>query len=282
MNRDSIFQHLHGNTLSVVNTCYLIHVLLCHSFYLPAMVSLESKAAWEARARAIGVPDGFLAELQGCNLDTFGQWAFCCQCDQNSFDDTPIKAAVDALLGREVTPQEMVLCRRLYFEGRTYAAADMQARIERTSEDKPRTMPLAERMARIERQKGDLVGVTWTAELEPSHKLVDKIVAMQDDGALLFIPPHACVSRVQEIHREALTFDSAGNIRMGKKAEELKCDTNGDLNLRNAWTRRNLAYDQAGLASCGLGEVDNKADAVKTQGAAFWVSLHYNTADLRM
>ena len=286
MNRDSIFQHLHGNTLSVVNTCYLIHVLLCHSFYLPAMVSLESKAAWEARARAIGVPDGFLAELQGCNLDTFGQWAFCCQCDQNSFDDTPIKTAVDALLGREVTPQEMVLCRRLYFEGRTYAAADMQARIERTSEDKPRTMPLAERMARIERQKGDLVGVTWTAELEPSHKLVDKIVAMQDDGALLFIPPHACVSRVQEIHQEkhevALTFDSAGNIRMGKKAEELKCDTNGDLNLRNAWTRRNLAYDQAGLASCGLGEVDNKADAVKTQGAAFWVSLHYNTADLRM
>jgi len=30
------------------------------------MVSLESKAAWEARARAIGVPEGFLVELQGC------------------------------------------------------------------------------------------------------------------------------------------------------------------------------------------------------------------------
>ena len=59
-------------------------------------------------------------------------------------------------------------------------------------------------------RKGDLIGVTWTAELEPSHKLVDKIVAMQDEGALLFIPPHACVSRVQEIHQEkhevALTF----------------------------------------------------------------------------
>ncbi|CAL1147122.1 unnamed protein product [Cladocopium goreaui] len=172
------------------------------------------------------------------------QLLVCQQCD---------KTAVEALLGRAVTPQEMVLCRRLYFEGRTYAASDMQARIDRSADDKPRAMPLAERMARIERQKGDLVGVTWTAELEPSHKLVDKIVAMQEEGALLFIPPHACVSRVQEIHQEkhevALTFDSGGNIRMGKKAEELKCDTNGDLNLRNAWTRRNLAYDQAGLAS---------------------------------
>jgi hypothetical protein len=167
-----------------------------------AMVSLESKAAWEARARAIGVPEGFLVELQGCNLDTFGQWAFCCQCDHNSFDDAPIKTAVDALMGCEVTLQEMVLCRRLYFEGRTYAASDMQVRIDRTSDDRPRSMPLAERMARIERQKGDLVGVTWTAELEPAHKLVDKVVAMQDEGALLFIPPHACVSRVQEIHQE--------------------------------------------------------------------------------
>ena len=142
---------------------------------------------------------------------------------------------------------------RLYFEGRTYAVSDMQARIDRTADDKPRSMPLAERMARIERQRINLVGVTWTAELEPSHKLVDKIVAMQDEGTLLFIPPQACVSRVQEIQQEkhemALTFDALGGIKMGKKAEELRCDTNGDLNLRNAWTRRNLAYDQAGLAS---------------------------------
>ena len=217
------------------------------------MVSLESKAAWEARARSIGVPEGFLADLQEARLDTFGQWAFCCSCDQNSFDDSPIRTAVETLLGRDITAQEMVLCRRLYFEGRTYAVSDMNARIDRTSDDKPRAMPLAERMARIERQRNDLVGVTWAAELEPAHKLVDKIVAMQDEGTLIFIPPNACVSRVQEIQQEkhevALTFDASGGIRMGKKAEELKCDTNGDLNLRNAWTRRNLAYDQSGLAS---------------------------------
>eukprot|EP00435_Cladocopium_sp_Y103_P011958 s3736_g3.t1 len=217
------------------------------------MVSLESTAAWEARARAIGVPEGFIIELQNGNLDSFGQWAFCCSCDQNAMDDSPIRNAVQVLIGRDVTPQEMMYCRRLYFEGRTYAISDMQARIDRTSDDKPRTMPLAERMARIERQKSDLIGVTWTAELEPAHKLVDKIVAMQDEGTLLFIPPNACVSRVQEIQQEkhevALTFDASGGIRMGKRAEELRCDTNGDLNLRNAWTRRNLAYDQAGLAS---------------------------------
>eukprot|EP00435_Cladocopium_sp_Y103_P063621 s123_g25.t1 len=233
--------------------CQFASSFICFHSDRAALVSLESKAAWEARARAIGAPEGFIIELQNGNSDSFGQWAFCCSCDQNSLDDTPMKEAVQTLIGRDVTPQEMVLCRRLYFEGRTYAISDMQSRIERTSNDKPRTMPLAERMARIERQKGDLVGVTWTAELELAHKLVDKIVAMQEDGNLLFIPPNACVSRVQEIQQEkhevALTFDANGSIRVGKKAEDLKCDTNGNLNLRNAWTRRNLAYDQAGLAS---------------------------------
>eukprot|EP00435_Cladocopium_sp_Y103_P011618 s1129_g3.t1 len=217
------------------------------------MVSLESKPAWEARARTIGVPDDFIQELKHAQLDTFGQWAFCCAGDPNSFDDTPMRQAVQGMIGRDVTPQEMLLCRRLYFEGRTYAVSDMQSRIDRSADDKPRVMPLAERMARIERQKVALVGVTWTAELEPAHKLVDKVMAMQEDGALVFIPPQKCVSRIQEIQQEksevALTFDSAGGIRMGKRAEELKCDTNGDINLRNAWTRRNLAFDQAGLAS---------------------------------
>eukprot|EP00435_Cladocopium_sp_Y103_P001276 s2534_g1.t1 len=129
----------------------------------------------------------------------------------------------------------------------------MQSRIDRSSEDRPRVMPLAERMARIERQKAALIGVTWTAELEPAHKLVDRVVAMQEDGTLVFIPPQKCISRIQEIHQEktevALTFDASGGIKMGKRAEELRCDTNGDINLRNAWTRRTLAFDQAGLAS---------------------------------
>eukprot|EP00435_Cladocopium_sp_Y103_P013315 s3778_g3.t1 len=155
-----------------------------------------------------------------------------------------MRESVQTMIGRDLTPQEAILCRRLYFEGRTYAVSDMQSRIDRSAEDKPRVMPLAERMARIERQKTALVGVTWTAELEPAHKLVDKVVAMQEDGTLVFIPPQKCISRIQEIQQEkheiALTFDSAGGIKMGKRADELKCDTNGDINLRNAWTRRIL------------------------------------------
>lgn len=113
-----------------------IGLSVLNSLHTAPMVSLESKPAWEARARAIGVPDGFIDELQQANLDTLGQWAFCCAGDPSSSDDSPIKEAVRVLIGRDVTPQEMVLCRRLYFEGRTYAVSDMQSRIDRSAEDK--------------------------------------------------------------------------------------------------------------------------------------------------
>ena len=217
------------------------------------MVSLESQATFEARAAKIGVPLPFIDELTAAGLSTFGAWAFCCTCDPNSSDDTPLKDAVEAMLERPITLQEMLFCRRLFFESRTYSVADMRARVERTGDDKPKSLSLAERLARIQKQQTDLVGVTWTAELEPAHKLVDQVVAMQEEGAVTFVPPPKCISRVQEIHHDksevALTFDSSGSIRMGKKQEEMFCDTNGELNLRNAWTRRNLAFDQAGLAS---------------------------------
>ena len=157
---------LHVTWKSSFMSFYFMFRFLC---FVAAMVSLESKAAWESRARAIGVPEGFINELQIAKLDTFGQWAFCCASNPSSGDDKPVRDAVQALIERDVTPQEMIYCRKLFFEGRTYAVSDMQSRIDRSADDKPRVMPLAERLARIERQKTTLIGVTWTAELEPAH-----------------------------------------------------------------------------------------------------------------
>ena len=115
------FINLHTNAFDM--RVLQIHFNSCSLTFLVAMVSLESKAAWESRARAIGVPDGFISELKDSGLDTFGQWAFCCASDPSSSDDTPVKEAVQALIGREVTPQEMIYCRKLFFEGKTYAVS---------------------------------------------------------------------------------------------------------------------------------------------------------------
>ena len=55
--------------------------------------------------------------------------------------------------------QNMIPLRMLWFESHAIAISDMKARVERTSSDTPRQMPLAERMSRLKRQKEELKGL---------------------------------------------------------------------------------------------------------------------------
>ncbi|CAE7251626.1 unnamed protein product [Symbiodinium sp. CCMP2456] len=46
-----------------------------------------------------------------------------------------------------------------------------------------------------------------------------------------------------------LSLDSDGNSKMTNQASDLRCDTSGELRLRQCFLRRALAFDQVGLAS---------------------------------
>ena len=46
-----------------------------------------------------------------------------------------------------------------------------------------------------------------------------------------------------------LSLGSDGNIKMTHQASDLRCDTSGELRLRQCFLRRALAFDQVGLAS---------------------------------
>ena len=76
---------------------------------------------------------------------------------------------------------------------------------------------------------------------------------MMEDGVLTHMPPEKCLSRHDEIQNQkteqSATFDSQGNLKISKKAADLSCDTTGELKLRQAFTRKALAFDQAGLCS---------------------------------
>ena len=68
------------------------------------------------------------------------------------------------------------------------------------------------------------------------------------------------MSREQEILKDkadpVLAFNNDGNIKLSRRSIDLHCDVTGETKLRNALTRRALAFDQAGcflshLWSCG-------------------------------
>ena len=66
------------------------------------------------------------------------------------------------------------IMRRLWFEATTQALAEMKGRVERTDASKPTRMPLDERAQRVNALKSRLVGVHWSVDVEPSHKLQDQ------------------------------------------------------------------------------------------------------------
>ena len=155
-------------------------------------------------------------------------------------------------MGSAVHESQMIPLRRLWFESHAIAISDMKARLERTAADTPRQMPLAERMSRLKRQKEELKGLQIDAALEPSHSLVDKAQAMVEESRIHYLSSDKCVPRQLEASKDrqeqAISFDSSGNIKVTRKALDLKCGS-GELKLKQALTRRLLALNQTGLAS---------------------------------
>ena len=51
-----------------------------------------------------------------------------------------------------------------------------------------------------------------------------------------------------------MSLASDGSIKITKQAENLRCETSGELKLRQCYLRRALAFDQIGLASFAVQE----------------------------
>lgn len=223
------------------------------------MSGLESKPSFKARGLEIGTDPGFLDELIGAGIDSFGKLAFICASNPHSGDDTALVAAVTGLLGSAPDGIHLVSLRRLWFEAHAYALADLKSKTEGAPNETVKSMPLPERMSRLEQQKQRLSGVIFDVHHEPSHHLVDKVQAMVEDGVLVYLPPSKCTSRSHEVLSDKtamqVQFDHSGNLKVAKREADLSCDTSGELQLRMAMTRRSLAFDQAGLASFSVQEM---------------------------
>ena len=217
------------------------------------MAGLESSAHFKDRARKYGLAEDLIAEFTKAGIDTFGKLAIICAIQPNSGDDTALLQAIKGLTGKDVPPKDVPTVRRLWYESHTHAMLDLQQQVQKTPDSLPREMPMAERLTRLKRQRDELKGLVLDVRTEPGHALVDKVQSMLDQGLISHIPPEKCVSRQDEImgvkSESRLSLGSDGNIKMTHQASDLRCDTSGELRLRQCFLRRALAFDQVGLAS---------------------------------
>ena len=152
---------------------------------------MESVPSFRARAADIGMRDELIERLVVAGVDTFGKLAYVCRVNPTAGDDGPLKEALGRLLtdGDPLTPQDMILIRRLWFESYTLTVTELQNKMQKNPSDTPKSIPLAERLVRIDEQRDRLRGLVYDQFLEPAHSLTDKIQAMLEDGVVTYLAP---------------------------------------------------------------------------------------------
>ena len=226
---------------------------------------MESVASFKARAFEIGMEDTLVQRLTDAGIDTFGKLAYICSVSPTSGDDRPLKDALQQLIagGDQLTPQELILIRRLWFESYTLTVTEIQNKMQKNPNDTPKTIPLAERLVRVEEQRDRLKGLIYDQFLEPAHALTDKVQAMLEDGVVTYLAPEKCISRHDEIqctkNDQQRSFDLQGNVKVTKAESQLSCDVTGELRLRQCLTRKALAFDQIKLCSFDVMETWHNA-----------------------
>ena len=169
------------------------------------MSSLDSRAAFKARAEELSLEDDKYKKLVAAKLDTFGALAFIGPLQAGNADETPLVEALKSALSGDPSPVVLRVMRRLWFEATTQALAEMRGKVERTDASEPVRMPLAERTQRVAALQKRLVGVHWSVDVEPSHRLQDQIAQMVADQSLVWLQWDKLTSRSMEITAERLT-----------------------------------------------------------------------------
>ena len=215
--------------------------------------TLDSEAAFASRAKEVGLEQAVITLLKNGGVNTYGSLAFITAYRPGQSDEQPFVTSLETVLRRAPTNPELILLRRLFFEACTLAISDLKQKTERDDTAEPVRMAIAERNPRLADQKARLVGVHFSLESEPSHKLVDTICQMGADQSLQWLPWEQLTSRASEItHSEKdwkISFDSQGALKVAQKQAAPEASTNGEFKVRAALNRRARAFDLASVCS---------------------------------
>ena len=216
-------------------------------------MAVDSKVAFNNRALELGVSEEQLDALALAGITSYGTFAYCCNFQPGQSDDTALTTFLTNTLGTELTAATASKLRRLFFEAHALSLEDLKSRADRSESSEARVIPLAEKMDRIRLQKERLAGISFTPQSEPSHNLIDRVCQQLDDNVISYIELQKCTSRQDEtLHSKAdnsLSLDGSGGLKLNKRQKLEDANVTGEHRLRQAFLRRNLAYDLAGIGT---------------------------------
>lgn len=216
---------------------------------------IESEAVFRARALQLDVPGNIMDLIVGAGVKSMGAFAWSSSFQPGQTDESPFVTMIEGVLTRAPTLGELTALRRLYYESHTVSLSEMRSRVERTDDSRPARLQPAERAARHNDQQQRINGFNLSGPYECSHSFIDKIFQMLDDNVLRYISLDEITTREQELMGTKKDADVTrmieenkdGLLRAVRSAKEPEAELDSDLRIKEAFIRRGLAFDQAGL-----------------------------------
>ncbi|CAE7296178.1 car, partial [Symbiodinium sp. CCMP2592] len=237
----------HGSSCKVSRGSAMASVPVATSF-------TESKPAFVKRALEVGLEQSEVDHLVGKKVDTLSKLAFVLVPPGKVPEDD----AVVALLPAGASAGALAGLKRLLFEAHTMIVSALKQRVERTDENLPASLDVAEREDRLANQKARLGGLTFQGDEEVAHSAYDLVFAMAQKNELVWLAPEKFGTRRAEISskksQKELVIDGSG-VAVKEKVQTTNCAISSDLDLVLALRRRALAMDLVGIVSY---EVANK------------------------
>ena len=216
-------------------------------------MAIDSKVAFQNRALELGIDQLEIDALDAAGINSYATYAYCSTYQPGQNDDTALIGFLTTTLAAAPSAASITRFRRLFFEAHALSLEDLKSRADRSESSEARIIPLAEKMDRIRMQKQRLTGLSFTPQSEPSHSLIDRVCQQLEDNVITYIELNRCSSRHDEaLHSKvdtSLALDNSGGLRLSKKQKLDDVNVTGEHKLRQAFLRRSLAYDLAGIAT---------------------------------
>jgi hypothetical protein len=216
-------------------------------------MALSSEAVFRGRVQEMNLLP-YWDKFAASGWTTMAAFAFSANHQPGNADETSfIDEVVVPILSSNPHPLKAML-RRLHFEAFAMVAEDARRRSSQTDDDdKPRKLPAAEKTVRLAAIRLELSGLDITGELEPSDNVVDRLVAMQEDGNLKYLKWEEIGRRDVEIRGSKKDNfwkpDANGHLREYSSIIETPADISDMLKIKTLLQRRGVALQMARLMS---------------------------------
>eukprot|EP00435_Cladocopium_sp_Y103_P026326 s2092_g6.t1 len=210
----------------------------------------ESNASFKHRCGEIGLSTAEISALEVQSIKSFNNLAFAVCGQPGQLDAGRFQQVMDgAFHGPTIGLESMM--RQLSYEAITVAVAAIRQRVEPQQEGQLKKLPPQERDERIRKQAEAITGFTIQGDYEPGHSVVDFFTTMLEECAPKYLPLSKCISREQELQtmktdRRIVVLEDQ-QLQVKNKAPEAVADLSTDLKVQNAFVRRGLACEQAGI-----------------------------------